>query len=215
MVSRADIFVALLNGTEPSFFSTDIHGNQNITHGPYQSPQLFIPNLDPRISNIWTQLYNFCNLTNLAFQSDRKVPFEYFEELLIFSEYHLLHLSFSGENNSMETIRLAMLAFSVTLFLQAPGTRVRFDLLSRDVQQSIVGPTSFHEMPCEVQLWVLFVAAISAVTDEDDHWIIPLLKSTMRARGITTWNEVKEVIKKFLWIGVLFDNDGERVFEKL
>ena len=51
--------------------------------------------------------------------------------------------------------------------------------------------------------------------DDDDDWIVPRLKWIMGMVGISSWDEVRGILKGLLWINTLFDQDGESVFRKL
>lgn len=114
----------------------------------------------------------------------------------------------------LDTLHLAILAFSTTVFLQGEGVRVRYHNLSRRLHASISRLGTFDKAP-QIWHWILFVTAISAVTDEDDYWLMPLIKTALRKTGLTTWKSVRDVLKSFIWIDPLHDSEGKKVFDKV
>jgi hypothetical protein len=75
---------------------------------------------------------------------------------------------------------------------------------------------AFTGLEWEVRVWILAMAAIVAVTDEDDFWILPLLGEELKDRKeFRTWNKLRGVLKRFLWIDVLHDKEGKRVLGKV
>ncbi|CZR52828.1 uncharacterized protein PAC_02705 [Phialocephala subalpina] len=208
---RADLSIALANGTKPFFFS------KNIAWEPFLPTKedhiVPLTDMDTRLANIWGDLRTFCRSANIAFQTGQKVDPELFQETLISIEYRLIHLD-PNEDFLQETLRLATLAFSTTVFLQTVGVKARYDSLSRQSRSSI-HLESFEQAPHDLCIWILFVAAVFAVTGEDDYWVIPLLQERLRRVEVETWNTVRGILKKFLWIDALHDAEGERIFDRV
>ncbi|TVY25378.1 hypothetical protein LHYA1_G003709 [Lachnellula hyalina] len=213
-VCRADLVIALMNGTRPLFFSVDISWQPYLP--PTKPNQLALAiqtpylNNDIRLAAVWTDLRQFCISANVAFQTDQKIHPEVYQEILISIEYRLMHLI--CKDRSLETLHLAILAFSTTVFLQTEGVRVRYHDLSRQLHDSVLRLGASNQTP-ELWLWILFIAAISAVTDEDDQWLMPLLRAAFRRTGTTTWEPVRDILKSIMWIDALHDKDGKRVFD--
>jgi len=203
-----------MNGTRPLFFSVDISWQPYLP--PTKPNQLALAiqipylNNDIRLAAVWTDLRQFCISANVAFQTDQKIHPEVYQEILISIEYRLMHLI--CKDRSLETLHLAILAFSTTVFLQAEGVRVRYHDLSRQLHDSVLRLGASNQAP-ELWLWILFIAAISAVTDEDDQWLMPLLRAAFRRTGTTTWEPIRDILKSIMWIDALHDKDGKRVFD--
>lgn len=123
----------------------------------------------------------------------------------------LIDLDKQGFN---EVLRLGLLSFSTTVFLQTFRLKIRFTALSKQIRSTLAGFDWKDEAAGATRLWVLFMAAVTAVTDQDDEWLLPQLSDALRATGCHTWGDTLLVLKKFLWIGALLDSDGERIFNR-
>ncbi|KAF8849032.1 hypothetical protein BDZ45DRAFT_773889 [Acephala macrosclerotiorum] len=208
---RADLSIALASGTTPFFFSSNIAWEPFLpTADDHIVP---LPDMDLKLANSWCDLRTFCRSANIAFQTGQKVNPELFQETLISIEYRLIHLDLE-KDILQETLRLATLAFSTTVFLQMAGVKVRYGSLSRQLKSSI-HHKSLEQAPDDLCIWIFFVASISAVTDEDDFWVIPLLKRRLQIADVESWNAVRGILKKFTWIDALHDADGKRVFDRV
>ena len=181
---------------------------------PILPTQLSALDIDIGLENVWADLHVFCISANVAFQTDQKINPEIFQDILISIEYRLLLLDL-GKDGFLETLRLGILAFSTTVFLQTQGIKARFNNLSRQLQVSISRLEIFDDSLDEAWLWILFVTAVSTVTNEDDYWLMPLLKAALLKTGKVTWEEVQDMLKSFMWIDVLHDKDGKRVFDQV
>jgi len=113
-----------------------------------------------------------------------------------------------------------MLAYTATIFLQAQGIGARLNHLSSELGSCILNldfnSLGEQEIDLELKIWILFVTAISGSTDEDDVWLLPLLKQMLARAGMKDeWGKVRGVLKALLWIDALHDKDGKRIFEKI
>jgi hypothetical protein len=61
-------------------------------------------------------------------------------------------------------------------------------------------------------LWLLIIGAISFFTPTDDHWLMPLMRDQMWHCQISEWEDMHSHLNRFLWISVLHDKPGERLF---
>lgn len=204
-----------MNGTRPLFFSKSISWQPYLPLPKLNHSALAIqiPCLkkDIRLAAVWTDLRQFCTSANVALQTDQKIHPEVYQEILISIEYRLVHLE-TCNDLSLEILHLAILAFSTTVYLQGEGVRVRYHNLSRQLHNSILHLGASNQTP-DLWLWILFVAAISAVPHEDDQWLMPLLRAALQRIGTTTWEPVRDILKSIMWIDALHDKDGKRVFD--
>ena len=67
-------------------------------------------------------------------------------------------------------------------------------------------------------LWIARLAVLGGVSSDprdDLEWVVMGMKRTINALGLHGWEEVKAVLKQFLWIDVLHDEEGRRIYQSL
>ena len=144
-----------------------------------------------------------------------------FQEALISAMYRLLFLSAPKSDGKpkqtayVKALHLAMTAFSATVLLQAQGTEARFEELSLQLREAIYSLNVDTQAPNEAHVWILVIAGISAITSEDDHWLLPLLRQMLPSVEVSTWAEMRVLLKKFLWIDTIHDKGGRNLFNQV
>lgn len=63
--------------------------------------------------------------------------------------------------------------------------------------------------------WLLFVAALTAVTIEEVECLLRLLRAEVWANGLHSWRDVRQVFNRFMWIDALHSEDGKAVFARV
>jgi Fungal specific transcription factor domain len=175
--------------------------------------------------NTGADLRKFCNSANIAFLTGSKIDGEIFQEILISVQYRLMTLKFSDDDDDdndkegklNEALRLALLTFSNTVFLQLRGMKVRFSILSLQLKDALRSQVAWADLRRlkTVSLWILFIAAIAAVNDEDDVWLMPLINELLSETGsFISWHMVRSILKDFIWIDQLHDEDGKAVYSR-
>jgi len=217
--------IALLNDTHPLFFSESLSWSPLLPNDPEDGPVFVSPSQvlrgDKRLESIWCDLASFCHAANLAFQTGRKMNPNLFQEVLISAMYRLLFLRLPDSDNKsdqttcVKALHLAMIAFSVTVLLQAQGTEIHFGNLSSHLRNAILRLDVDDRSQRSMHLWILVVADISAVTDEDHHWILSLLQQLLLPNGVSTWTEMRVLLKNFLWIDTIHDKGGKGLFDQI
>ena len=212
---RADLTIAMFTDSKPKFF------RDNISWGPYilkgqktslESLPRHFAGLDMKLSNIWADLREFTKSANLAFQTGQKMDGVLFQEILISVQYRLLHLDVSTCSQN-KAIHLGMLAFSTNVFVQMQGLAIRFERLSAQLRDCVLGLQGLEDdSMLNFKLWLLLVARMSIVTGARDSWLKPELKKTLEALGLASWTSMRDRLKGYLWIGVLHDNGGKKAF---
>lgn len=216
---RSDLTTALVTGAKPVFFSEGISTEPFIAKATDKSYTMWFSDatLDPRLAAVGTDLGKFCDMANLAFHTGHRIPFELFQEILISVQYRLMVVDFPrGWPN--EPIRVGLLAFATSLFLQTEGIKVRFEFLSSQLKDLF----SKTEWPigqpfASYRLWLLFIAAITAATVDDDGWLKPLLVAACQSSEgrNKTWSDIRTDLKSVLWVNNMHDQAGEAVFRRL
>jgi hypothetical protein len=64
----------------------------------------------------------------------------------------------------------------------------------------------------QLWLWLLMVGAVAVFDVGDDEWLKPLLLVNMRFCEIDSWSKMQELLKSFMWIGLVYDKPGKSVF---
>lgn len=215
--TRADLGIALINGTKPLFSSAGKSWGRYFTQSPLSYPipsQLLSCDIDHSLTEIWSDLEVFCASANVAYRTRVKISPEGFQDKMIFIEYRLMSLSFHSASFN-ETFRLGLLAYVTAIFLQTESIKIRFGLLSEKLCDSLFKANWANIELMEVHLWLLFVAGLSATTPDDDHWLMPLLFAMLQEARFTTWEGVRATLKGFLWIDALQDAEGRRIFDRI
>ncbi|KAI9037492.1 uncharacterized protein KD926_000287 [Aspergillus affinis] len=216
-VCRADLCTALLSGSEPFFFS------EEMTWQPYLARPADINdflathfagcNIDKRLAGVAADLRRFSISTNLAFATGRKIAGEVYQETLISTQYRLATLKFDSEDIN-ELLRLGLLVFSSSVFLQGGGLRGRFPSLSARFKQTLSKVDWTNPVPKRIGLWLLISGLVAAVTHEDDDVLIPLLQDRCRESGQYSWSGVRSILKSVMWIDALQDKSGRQVYDR-
>jgi len=205
--------MAMLTNKKPLFFSDGIPWEPYIAKKmSCESPPKHFAGLDTKLFYIWADLREFTRSANLAFQTGQKMDGVLFQEILVSIQYRLLLLDVNtGSLN--EAIYIGILAFATNVFLQKQGLALRFDNLSAQLQDCILGLQGLED-DCllEFKVWLLFVARMSIVVESKDCWLETELKKTLDALSLTSWETVRGMLKGYLWIGVMHDKSGKNAF---
>ncbi len=188
---------------------------------------------DPRLLNVWADLREFSGLVNEAAAKRARLPMEIASRLATSVPYRLLRLTVdegqkfthTGPVSLHELLRLCMLAYSKMLLVKLPGVGKKMTVLAKGLKDSL---TAWH---CDLQLrtvrdgvsrdllgarslllWGTFVASVSIFEDFDEDWLDEILVQTVWVLGLQGWGEVRAMLKDFLWIDLVFDQPGERLF---
>jgi hypothetical protein len=208
--------MALLTDRKPTFFSGSIIWEPYIAKAestsPGSLPEHFATS-DQKIRCIWVDLREFIRSANLAFQTGHKIDCFLFQDILISVQYRLQLLEKRPETLA-KAIHVGMLAFSTDVFLQLKGLEMGFENISVQLRDSVLGLQDREDNSIlEFKLWLLFVARMSNVKDNQGPWLMPEMKKTLEALSLTTWKLVRQRLKNYLWIDVLHDSGGKETFE--
>jgi hypothetical protein len=149
--ARSDIGFAVDTGEKPLFFTDGVPwdaylaDSSNCSNPKGASSAATIihkvcPNPpDHRLVNVWLDLREFCTAANLAVQTKLKIDAKLFQEVVLSVNYRLLLLEYDDKASVDEAIlRLGMLAFSITAFLQIPQMPVRYVDLTAKLRRSVL-----------------------------------------------------------------------------
>ncbi|KAI5457499.1 hypothetical protein BGZ63DRAFT_79872 [Mariannaea sp. PMI_226] len=229
-ICRADLGVALSTGCKPLFFSNGIswelylapQPRKSIIYGQFptcdQDAQVscisqFLRGLDPRLGRIWGDVSEVVRAANLAIQCKRSIDIEIYREVLISVHYRLISLFFDL-GGAQELIRLGLLAFASTLFLQWRGVKTNYADLSLRLRDSIHLETlNGGGFPVQVMLWLNIVAGVSVPSTSDQSKMQAPLAQLLHANKIRSWKQTRESLKSVLWVDDIHDAVARGIVE--
>ncbi|KLO88852.1 uncharacterized protein LW93_12267 [Fusarium fujikuroi] len=179
-----------------------------------QEPSLDFMNVyytwDWRLQNTFKDLRDFSALANKHSPSSKKLKPEAFQEIMLSIQYRLLQLDFSQDPTPIqEALRIGLLAYESTIFLQIQGTKLKSDSFSRQFRDAIQATPVQGEATANIKLWLLVVGSI-IVFDSSEDWLVQSINSLT---GRQSWEEVRERVKEVMWIDVIHDVSGRKAFE--
>lgn len=174
--------------------------------------------LDPRLNSVWTDAQEFCAIMNLARVTGRRMRAGLFQELMISLQYRLVYLDpvrqGMARENLHEAVRLSTLAFTTSVFLRIAGIDTRYPCLASQLKTTLstLKPAA-DEQHSELRLWLLVIAAISLFRTRNKVWLKETITETLRQREMLSWQNMKAIMKKHLWIDMIHDTEGQKLFD--
>lgn len=108
-----------------------------------------------------------------------------------------------------------MLAFLKPLLINGPGIGRQMAYLADRLKTSLLGQTSPPSAEqASLLLWSLVITWSSIFEEQDQEWLRVLLVQTVHTLGLKSWADTRAVLKRFLWIDMMLDGAGERVFAR-
>ncbi|KAI1080350.1 hypothetical protein F5B20DRAFT_540274 [Whalleya microplaca] len=222
---RWDIGMTLRSGVKPLFFS-DASWEPPIpypsralsseleffnTRGSICIPEERFQGVDNDLVKAWENTFRFSLLVNLAFETAHKIPKEILLDTMASVMYRLLQMSF--ETGSVdEAMRLGLLAFSSSIFLQWQGVKLSYEHLPVTYRACLVNLKLSDGSP-PLLLWLLVIGSIAIFGEPDSVWLKPWLRVNINLCGVTSWGEMQEILQSFLWIGLVHDKPGKALFD--
>ncbi|KAL4910129.1 hypothetical protein BDW74DRAFT_173596 [Aspergillus multicolor] len=204
-------------------------------HDGKMADRLTDPGIDSHLqmslrADLWTIFSDMRSLAMLLNNADaghrQKLDAVGFHNTIMLLGFRLLHIgpldtstdSGTCPNSSMsileEAVHLGLVAFLVT-FLRGLDHRVADKpLLSSRLRLAIQKMSSAAEEGAggefmqRVLLWMLFIGAVVVFKPSDDEWLIPTTNNTMKALGLSSWDEVKKTSIRFPWVHAIHDRAG-------
>jgi hypothetical protein len=170
------------------------------------------------LRTIWDTLGSFCAFVNNANINQQKISKELFVDTMALAMYQLsnmVHLS----GPSDEAFRLAMLVFSAQTFLQWRDLRMPMNWLISEYMALMVRTTlrTTALTNPETSLWMLTILrlALPSAPSEESEFLDVHLASTLNICNMGDWDGVKVCLGSYLWINVICDNPGRKMFERM
>ncbi|KAF4339318.1 hypothetical protein FBEOM_6732 [Fusarium beomiforme] len=218
---RVDLGWSLRNGCKPEIYSGkpaweplfEAFGTVASSF-EIQQPSLNFMNVynswDWRLQNAFKDLRDFSVLANKLSPCAQKLKPEAFQEIMLSIQYRLLQLDFSQDSAPIqEALRIGLLAYESTIFLQVQGMKLKSDSFSRQFREAIQAIPVLGEATANIKLWLLLVGSIM-VFDSSEDWLVQSIHSLT---GRQPWDEVRERVAEIMWIDVIHDVPGRKAFE--
>ncbi|KAE8441443.1 hypothetical protein EG329_004936 [Mollisiaceae sp. DMI_Dod_QoI] len=171
--------------------------------------------LDHNIITAWQFMKRFCSVINAAAEAEGRVPWKVFLDSMKSVMYRLLNMRFDAGSIN-ETIRLGLLSFSSSVFLQWKLVRLPFTYLTDSYRDSLNILESSDFLSPELYSWLLMVYFVSAFKQpDDDPWLCTRLRASMESCGVNSWNEMQTVLETLMWIRLLPEDARKDVFDSV
>ena len=217
MHGRCDMGVALLNVSSPIFF---MQPTEPIPDYPTvvidaASEAGYVdmpPGLSSPLRTAWAAMKRFCLLVNLSSRTQRRIQPDLIHGTMVPVIYHLLHMKFEfGATN--EAVRMGLLTFSHYAFLQWQDVKPAQSNFSKAYKRMLLDGQSLQKLSSRLMLWLLMTGAASLFNVPDEAWLVQCLRDSASTGGISSWRDLEEVLKFFLWIQLSDEDPGEYIFD--
>ena len=178
--------------------------------GSHHDLAIFLSDIDDELAQAWGFMSEFCEVINFAVDSGQCISAETFLDSMSSLMYRLLNMHFVT-SSSDEINRLGLLAFSCGIFLHWKNLGASYAHFTSAFRSSLRRPTS-PPVSSKLLLWLLVVGSVSAFDATDDEWLRPLLLANMGYCQIDSWSKMRDLLKSFMWIGLVYDKAATSVF---
>lgn len=210
-------------GYRPRLFRDDIswdcfiadRGMIHCSHEPH-GPEIhaFVKRLDTRLRNAWLDLHAFSCVSNLAYQTTRKLSPETYNEMMVSILYRLAHLSY--DDPLQEATRAGLLAFSATLFMERHFMYKPY-LKLLDVYHAALGKLRRcpdTAVPAPVSLWFTVLFHVLARREPSGaDWPSVWLDEAITQVRVHEWDQAHDVLRAIMWVDFVHAQPGKRVFD--
>lgn len=164
----------------------------------------FFNNIDEELYNAWRTMQGFCSLTNLAAQTGQLLCEETALDTMTSVMYRLLNLRFDASMVD-EAIRFGLLAFCHLVFSQPKDLDLCPPHFHASYKDFVSRFKRMYGLPSPIMLWLLFVGGVSGSILIEDTWVNDIWRRHIDVCQIKSWDEMRGILKSFMWIGVLHD----------
>ncbi|KAI8954479.1 hypothetical protein F4801DRAFT_504308 [Xylaria longipes] len=166
-----------------------------------------------QLTAVWNAMSDFCSVINLAADSERRIDVRTFLRSMTSIMYNLLDMRFESSSWN-ETIRLGLLSFSCSVFLQWTRVGMSYPHLNSILRNSYAGlARSISSLPPKLVVWLLMAGAVTVFDESDNAWVHGLLREAASLCRIKYWSQMRDMLNSLMWIGIVHDNLGKRVFD--
>lgn len=171
--------------------------------------------MDIRLLNALRDLHAFSCISNLAYQTTRKISPTTYNEMMISILYRLTHLCFKNDV-LQEVIRAGLLAFCSTIFMQRHFMDQPYENLLNLYSDALFGlrKSTITDLPTPIVLWLTM---LSHVVTGNEHppadWRSVWLDNVILRSGIDSWPQAHEMLRSIAWVDFVHNRIGKLAFE--
>lgn len=186
------------------------------SHEPHETQiHAFMDGLDLRLANSWKDLHAFSCMSNLAYQTTRKLSPDIYNEMMFSILYRLMHLSFKGDP-LQEVIRTSLLIFSSTIFLTRHYMNQRHEHLFNLFSSALANlhQSTSNIVPPPIMLWLMVLYTMVAYRElSPENWLSVWLDKAAPLTTVDTWPQAHIILRSVMWVGFVHDASGKKAFE--
>ncbi|THC89648.1 hypothetical protein EYZ11_010911 [Aspergillus tanneri] len=110
--------------------------------------------------------------------------------------------------------RLAGEVFQETL-ISAQHRLLTLRFASDDWNEGVLSAVDWTSLAVHTTgLSLLFTTRVAATMQEDNRWLIPLLRTRLCDMGTPSWDAVRSMLKSFMWIDAPLETDGREIYHR-
>lgn len=225
---RCDLGISLHSGSRSLFFNKSSSGEPFLPYPDHtlllksmvkttnkdlpNCSETFLHDIDDRLARAWRVMAGFCLVINLAAETKHRIATETFLDTMASVIYRLLDMNGFEEGSTEEAIRLGLLAFSSSVFLQWKQLGMSYDHLATTYRDCLAKLTC-SKISSRLLLWLLMVGAVSVFGYADGEWLKPWLRVNIDLGEVESWSDMQDILKSLMWIGLIHDGPGKDVFD--
>ncbi|KAI1748949.1 hypothetical protein F4782DRAFT_337840 [Xylaria castorea] len=218
-ILRCDLMITLLNGSTPAFFCQPseplpAYPEALLRSSDERTDSLnnheLVQNIDNDLAAAWKVLRKFCLLVNVGTQTQQFIHPETICDTIAAVTYRLLNTHFAIGSID-ETVRYGLLVFSYHIFLQWNDLKLPYSHFPTAYRTRIANVLPHHGASPQLKLWLLMIGAISVFDPVEDSWLREQVRAHVEKCGVRTWKDMRDILKSFMWIGLLDDRAGEHI----
>lgn len=173
-----------------------------------------VAELDDDLAKAYSVIKHFSAQVNLAYENKSKLPKELLLDATASIMYRLIHMSYRhGSLN--EFVRLGLLTYSSSVFLQWKDTRMSYHHISSAYRDSMTASSFSSILSEHFQLWLLITGAISIFDEHNDQWLKPQLLVIINSCSLDSWDQVRDILHSIMWVDLLHDCLGRKYFDSM
>ncbi|KAH8891748.1 hypothetical protein GQ53DRAFT_647811 [Thozetella sp. PMI_491] len=219
---RADIGASLACGSKPLLsmpgLTWERHLPEPVTLADDLGLKALLSYFDSKLVNAWADLRSVCSTANRLRAGDESTKYNLnvYHSIMLPIMYRLLRLQFMAGTPD-EALRLALVVFTASVYLQFRGHLCRFDYMAESLQVALDQLPSRRGGQKSMQklvLWMYYMSAIAYGLDkEKPQTLLACVKARTVDIEMASWGELRDTFKGLLWIDSIHDDVGKHVYE--
>lgn len=116
-----------------------------------------------------------------------------------------------------EPVRLVVLVFDVGILFPLPPATGAFARLVQWMKAALesISLEVLSDGMAKALTWILFVGGVAAKGQLERVWYIERLSDLVEWQGMTRWNEVKQLLRNFIWMADAMDEEAMDLWDDI